>query len=335
MRILICFITLSLIRVECCAQTQQAANGVSGRAGYLVQLAEKKVSSAESLLRRGAIWSSRSHCLEAMQLLVSSEDGKSQDNTRTTNLSLGLQCLREAEDFVVGLRDAASLRRVIESHETPVLKDNLESVVSAVSAHQAYLRFARTCFQESLGDVAIASLGSKATFLYGRSILRAKDVHEWHALAVVETLYGIAISIDADNATAHQELGVLMLEAGDEKTATRHLVRSATLAPTRRGYQHLRKAALAENLPKVVAICEARLRGGDYLPGIKVRSMSPAEFAATHNAFPQAAAVKHDLAKTASQQQSAKSTTKSTNEERSTERMTTRRTLKKLLGLAR
>jgi|GEM_PF-5884856 len=323
MRTLISFMALSLFCVNCCAQKHQAPTEISSRADYLVQLAEKKLNSAENLLRRGAIWSARNHCLEAMQLLASSQDGKSQDNIQTTKLSLGLQCLREAEDFASGIGGATSLHRIIESHETPVLKKNAKSVVSELSAHQAYLHFSKTCFQASLGENAVASLGSRATYLYGRAILKAKDAQEWHALAVSETLYGIAITLDPNNASAHRELGILLLEAGDESGATHHLVKSAKLAPTRRAYAHLRKAALAENLPKVVAICDARLSSGDYLPNIKVISLSPEEFAATHNAT--------------SQQQSPKPVphTQATNEKSSTERVATRQTLKRFFGLAR
>lgn len=278
MRLLIGLVTFAVFCAECWGE--EAPHAI--RAHYLVGLAESKVARAEDLLRRGAIWSARKHCVEAMELLASSQD-RTQSDTHAQDLSLALQSLREAESFVVSVHDAPAVRRLIESHATPALKERNDRAVAAVYAHEAYLHFAATLIHRAMDHHSVSAIGSKATSLHGRAILMAKDSHAWHTIAVGKTLYEVAISLDSTNAFAHRELGVLLLEAGNPKAATPHLVKSSKFAPTRRGYEFLRKAAEAQNLIKVVAICDERLANGDYLQGIRVRALSAAEFAAMNS----------------------------------------------------
>ena len=157
------------------------------------------------------------------------------------------KAMSEAEDFSNAQRltsDSDFLRRVILSHETPVLKDADANTLAPLAAAQHYRQYA----QEKMVEAAQGHpWASEVLYALGRSYQSQADATQaglqqnlrWRAI----TLYRSARDIAPGNATATNQLGFVLLQMDRPADAREALVDSLNAAPSLAAYENLVEAS--------------------------------------------------------------------------------------------
>ena len=189
------------------------------------------VSRCESLLRRGAFCSAREEGESACLLLIRHIDlidnlYRCEPAWRAAN-----QSLREAEDFLAVQRmsDSDGLRRLIDSHHTPVLKGKNLSEMSPLTAAQHYRVYAEMQLIEATQGHPWAS---ELLYAVGRTYQAEADatpaqvdVLRMRAIA----FYRASRTTLPSNAVACNQLGYLLLQMDRNEEAREVLAAAVTL----------------------------------------------------------------------------------------------------------
>jgi tetratricopeptide (TPR) repeat protein len=220
--------------VEASAPVRPAMQAVSERALAITH-------NGARLADRGAHFSARSEFIQALRVVTQALDAQSGDTTHSQALAEGLRALSEADDFAPSgskLEADLDLANIIISHRTPVLKDQAAHVTPLVALQQYYgfagRRLAAACEHEPAAAEALFGLGRLTVIMAERSP-DARRLHAPKAMA----LYQAALTVDAKNAKAAHELGVLYAQFGQLEEAKRLLVTSAQAAPTKETWHNL------------------------------------------------------------------------------------------------
>ena len=169
------------------------------------------ITKCESLLRRGAFCSAREEAEMACMLLFRHIDLHDNVFRCEPAMQTANQALREAEDFVVAMRSTAdeeSLRRLVNAHKTPVLKQKNLSDMSPLAAAQHYRQFAESQLAE------------------------AAQGHPWAS----ELLYTVGRTYQAEADAANNDLDVLRMKAMAYYRASRTTMPSNAIACNQLGY---------------------------------------------------------------------------------------------------
>ncbi len=190
------------------------------------------VTKCENLLRRGAFCSAREEAETATLLLVRHIDLHDNLFRCEPALQSANQALREAEDFVVAIRstaDGESLRRLVDAHESTVLKNKNLSGMSPLTAAQHYRQFAES-------QLAIAAQGhpwaSELLYTVGRTYQAEADADNSRVdvLRLKAMAYFRASHITMPtNAVACNQLGYLLLQMDRNEEARESLVAAVKL----------------------------------------------------------------------------------------------------------
>lgn len=112
----------------------------------------------DHLLRRGAVHSSRQEALMSLRHLFRAMDLHKRTWEREPACQQALFALKEAEDFERSqLTEPTSVHRLVQSHQTPILRDSSLEAVSPAIAAQYYRSFAKAAFLDAADGHAWAA----------------------------------------------------------------------------------------------------------------------------------------------------------------------------------
>lgn len=189
----------------------------------------RHLRQCELLLRRNAFFSAREEAEAAAVYLVRVLDLGSNSYLAEPRLLAAQRALTEADDFAFSQRlttDQGFLERVIESHQTDVLKSADVSRMSPLVAAQHYRQYA----QQSLIDACQNHpWGSEVYYMLGRTYqaqaeqgLPQADSLRWRAVS----FYQAAVAIAPNSSIASNQLGFLLLQMDRPQDARHHLMAS-------------------------------------------------------------------------------------------------------------
>ncbi len=203
----------------------------------------QRISSCEELLNRKAYFSAREEAEAAMLYLVRVLDLMSNGYTSEPAWHAACKAMQEAEDFSTAQRltsDSGFLRRIILSHETPVLKDVDASTLAPLAAAQHYRQYAEHKLAESAQGHPWAA---EVIYALGRTYQAQADVADdgseqtlrWKAV----TLYRGARTVAPYNSVATNQLGYVLLQMDRPVDAREALVASINSNPSLAAYENL------------------------------------------------------------------------------------------------
>lgn len=207
----------------------------------------QRIANCEALLNRKAYYSAREEGESAMLTLVRVLDLISNRYTSEPAWFAANKAMREAEDFSSAQRltsDSDILRRIILSHETPVLKDADVTTLAPLAAAQHYRRYAEAKLLECAQGHPWAA---EVVYAIGRTYQAQADVVDdgsdqplrWKAV----TLYRAARAISPYNAVATNQLGYVLLQMDRAADAREVLVASLSTSPSLQAYENLVEAS--------------------------------------------------------------------------------------------
>ncbi len=194
----------------------------------------QRLARCESLINRKAYFSAREDAEGAMLYLMRVLDLMSNSYRSEPAWFAAQRALLEAEDFSTAQRltsDSDFLRRIILSHETPVLKDADVASLAPMAAAQHYRHYAEDRLIEAAQGHPWAS---DVIYALGRTFQSQADSTpdgtelplRWRAI----TLYRSARTINPGNAIAANQLGFILLQMDRPTEARGELIASLNAA---------------------------------------------------------------------------------------------------------
>ncbi|MDX1930434.1 MAG: hypothetical protein SFV81_28175 [Pirellulaceae bacterium] len=204
------------------------------------------VRKCESLLGRGAFCSAREEAETASMLLYRHIDLHDNLFRCEPAAQSANQALREAEDFLVTMRstaDGEALRRLVDAHTTPALKNKNLSGMSPLTAAQHYRQFAEAQLVEAAQGHPWAS---ELLYTVGRTYQAEADADSSRVdvLRMKAMAYYRAARITLpSNAIACNQLGYLLLQMDRNAEARGALIAAVTLKPEQAFLSNLAEAS--------------------------------------------------------------------------------------------
>jgi len=207
----------------------------------------QRIANCETLINRHAYFSAREEAESAMLHLVRLLDLMSNQYQSEPAWHAAQQAMLEAEDFANVQRltsDSDFLRRIILSHQTPVLKDADVAALAPMAAAQHYRQFAeKKLIEASLGH----PWASEIAYALGRTYQSQADATEdglnqqlrWKAA----TFYRAALAVSPSNTVAANQLGYVFLQMDRPADARDALLTSIYSGPTLAAYENLVEAS--------------------------------------------------------------------------------------------
>lgn len=241
---------------------------------------EQLTQEAELALRRGAVHSSREGALEALRTYAAAADMRGERRDAAEALEQATTAIREAGDFVgrYGHVDAADLQRMVDAHQTPVLKGGEASRLNPQAAADLYLDFARQRLTEAAGGrreaaAALAVLARAERLQEERMGARVGgDARAVLAEAVAITYLRAALGTDPGSGPLANELGHQAMRLGLLGEAQWALERSWALGP---------------NEPALRNLIETHRRAGNVATAQELAAILPQLAADARSAVPQ------------------------------------------------
>ncbi len=212
----------------------EAVNAIEPGPGWQAVGDELKqhVQRCEELLSRRAYRSSMQEAETAIIRLVRVLDLKQNRFMSEPLWGQAQQALREAQEFTTVQRtstDTELFARLIQSHETPILKDANVSELTPLAAAQHYRAYAEQCMvSASQGHPWFCEL----VYCLGRSLQAQADTNPAKAdLLLHQALayYRTAQAIDPNNATNANQLGYVLLKLDRPAEALNQLQQTVQL----------------------------------------------------------------------------------------------------------
>lgn len=247
----------------------------------LQELAQHSLYTSQQSLQRGATHTARKYAMKAMQAVVAMRDAQEGGNQHSGELDVALDAIRESRDFCgeFGMIDAASLRRMVDVHETTVLKHADLSSFTSLEATEAYLEYSRQQLARAAGGVLE---GSQALALLGQTEFQLAKPVDTHAISAAVAIQRAAIESDPEFAAGYRVLGTTLMQLGLVEEAANCFITSLHLQPTRLAYERLLQAARKLGDVDTASICMNALNDPRMDEGIPVQSLTPEQFASTH-----------------------------------------------------
>lgn len=188
------------------------------------------VKNCESLLRRGAFCSAREEAESACVLLIRHIDLIDNLYRCEPAWQAAKQSLTEADDFLAVQRvtDSEGLRRLIDSHHTPILKGKNLAEMSPLTAAQHYRVYAELQLVEATQGHPWAS---ELLYAVGRTYQSEADVDPRQVDALrmkALAYYRAARATLPSNAVACNQLGYLLLQMDRNEEAREVLAAAVT-----------------------------------------------------------------------------------------------------------
>jgi hypothetical protein len=207
----------------------------------------QQIDHCQQLLNRKAYYSAREEAETAMLHLVRVLDLMSNSYSSEPAWHAAGQAMQEAEDFSTMQRltsDSDFLRRIILSHQTPVLKDVDATSLAPLTAAQHYRQYAELKMTDAAQGHPWAA---EVIYALGRTYQAQADAAEdetqhtlrWKAV----TLYRGARLIAPANAVAANQLGYVLLQMDRPLDAREAVVASLNTSPSLAAYENLVEAS--------------------------------------------------------------------------------------------
>lgn len=208
----------------------------------LVQKGER----CNHLLMRNAFFSARQEAQESIVELVRALDKVENRFHCEPALIAAQQAIKEAEDFEAQQRttgDTGMLRRIVDSHQTPILKrQNLVNVPPLAAAEHYRLYALQSLLEAAQGH----PWASEVYYLIGRTFHAQADNSDGNPQLLREraaVYYQAATKIRPDNALASNQLGYILLQKGQTVEAKQALVASVESGATPESLANLVEAS--------------------------------------------------------------------------------------------
>ncbi|MEX0819905.1 MAG: hypothetical protein WD070_09925 [Pirellulaceae bacterium] len=228
----------------------QSAAAPSGSAGWLTtgsslvavsQRADGMIDRGFLLAEKGAYYSAKTEFEQALRTVAQALDAHFGGSDYSAALAAGWLALDEAKDFSAHRQRGlvVDVGLMVESHQSPILKDYALDKVSPVVAMQHYFAFAQERLVEAGGHAPVASRAlhglGKIHMVLGEKSGSAERLHGPKALAFQQA----ALTTDPGNFLAANELGVLLARFGKLQEARTVLQYSVATYPLPETWQNL------------------------------------------------------------------------------------------------
>jgi tetratricopeptide (TPR) repeat protein len=204
------------------------------------------LKSCEASLRHSAYASARKEVELAAIYLVRILDLANNSYDAEPTWHAALRALQEADDFSMIQRmsiDTDSLKRIIDSHETTVLKGADTRDVSPLVAAEHYRKYAEQQLVRASQDHPWASdvyYSMGRTFqAQAESVANGSDALKWKAV----TFYRAAVTVSPRNSIASNQLGYILLQMDRPQDAREALVASLSGATSVPALENLVEAS--------------------------------------------------------------------------------------------
>lgn len=197
-----------------------------------VQQARQYINAGIQQAERGAVYSARAQFIKVLRLVTQSFDAETQSNRYSTALAAGLRALEESNDFRPSgsqLEGNLNLVNILQTHQTPVLKQVDPASITPLSAARAYHAYAERQLAFAVGEELVA-----ADAYYGLAKLQSHlDVgrpdRERHNGPIAMSYYQAALIAYPEHYLAANELGVMFARFGQLEDAREVLRFALTL----------------------------------------------------------------------------------------------------------
>lgn len=268
---------------------------LGSRRSQLAAAAVEQLRIAHWAAQRGATESARQAATQTLRTIAALRDTDVNDNVYTLELNAAFIAIRESTDFSgrYGPVDTAAIERLIEVHQTAVLKGIDSSALTSARAVEAYLNFAldRLVNATEGGPLAaeatmiLADLESLAASTH-RTIDSPAEHSPLHAAELALMYRRASVAIQPNNAAASAELGRTLLRRSIPGAAKDLLLQSVRVAPTRQRVESLLEAAAKSGDFVLVDQCEKQLALTTLPSELPVTVMTPQDFARTGQTVP-------------------------------------------------
>lgn len=211
------------------------------------QRVSENLANCEALLQRNAFFSAREEAISAVLYLCQVLDQYANTYQCEPAWHAAMQALNEAEDFAGTQRlttDESLLYRIVQSHETPVLKASNTSQVSPLAAAAHYRSFAE---QELVKAAQGHPWLGELYYSVGRTLqAQADSVGGLEGTALryrAITFYRASSSVDPSNPLAANQLGFVLLQMDQPADARDALLRSLESSASLDAIQNLVEAS--------------------------------------------------------------------------------------------
>ncbi|MEY4565761.1 MAG: hypothetical protein RLY14_731 [Planctomycetota bacterium] len=217
----------------------------------------EQLETCDAMLRRGAIYSARQTCWQALEELCRVLDLHRPEGKRVEALRRAMVAMREEEDFYrySSLQNSRPdlISNLSWSHETPVIREWLkQQATSATSqdAQQISPLIAAQHYRSYAREQLIAACDHHpwaADLLYALGKTLEKQAWEDSSRSALiqqhaEIIYQAALETNPKQFLAATQLGYVLLQLDRPQEARDILVYSVNGLPTTAGYQNLREA---------------------------------------------------------------------------------------------
>ena len=242
-------------------------------------MAQQHLQQAGEMFGRGMPLSGRKHAEQALHQFALATDAQAGSNLGSKSLAAGMNAIREAGDFLgrFGKVDPNAIQRLVDSHQTPVLKNCDLTATSTFQAADAYFEFARIQLGRMNRQWPEASV---AIEMIARTEAIANRQSKEITMASRTCLLRAAVDCNPENADALLALGTILSGTGvyDEATTALELCYARNQSP-----EALRMlASLHQRMGnrQLAQLCEAQLRNSQANKNqpAKVYQLPPEEF---------------------------------------------------------
>ena len=210
------------------------------------------LAEASELANRGALFAAHEEFLRVMRLVTQALDADLGRPFHAEALSAGLQALDEAQSFsMAGKRVEADIHLAgfIAGHHTPVLKGVDPLTLTPLLAMQRYYDYAYKQLTLAGNDEAIAS---ETLYSLGRieTLIAGEHPESSSGGPKAIALFQAALSVDAKNSRAANELGVLLAQCGrlpEARDVLAHAMRTAPIPIAERNLLELDRQVAAQD----------------------------------------------------------------------------------------
>lgn len=251
----------------------QASNLTDDSIRIVDQRAGELISNGFDLTKRGAIYAAQNEFVRALEMIGHTRDGLTRTTRYHDAIVRGLTALEEVDDFVLTTSSLASndtLKDIVATHETPVLKQVTAEVLTPVLATRRYCAYAQAMLLEGCSGIRVSS---EALYGLGRTeMVRAQmPVHEQTVGAPkAMVLFETAVRLDPNNYEACNELGVLFAEYGQHARARDLLLQSVRSKETPEAWFNLAQVGARVGDRELEDLSRARYRATSNTSNVDV-----------------------------------------------------------------
>lgn len=231
------------------APNSQPLRPISASPGWqaIGEQVSKRISRCNNLLLKNAFFSARAEAESGLLELIRAID-KAENRFHCEPAWLAAkQALKEADDFAIArpmATDRSVLRRIVDSHETPILKEQNLAGVAPLNAGDHYRLYALQSLLESSQGHPWAS---EALYAIGRTYQAQADNNDSESPRMLReraaVFYRASYNTMPSNTLASNQLGFILLQMDQPIEAKQALIASVSVGATADSLSNLAEAS--------------------------------------------------------------------------------------------